>query len=208
MAENCNKVQGALGVYCPILMFTEGVEPLCENDGHGKACAVWNLAQKMAGQKIALPAFDDEQVKASPLYCVDYMLAGKKVLLVEDNPVSMKILAKTLDALSPIMLKAIHGQEALDLLMPGTDIGLVLLDMDMPVMNGSQLMEALYGVYGRHLPFAVVLVSELRNWAEAKRLIEQGVLAYVKKPYKAEELLIVLKQALFAYREKLLIEGA
>ena len=201
-------VKGALGVYCPILMFAEGVDPLCGHAEGGKsaACAAWDLAEKLVGHKIALPNFEYEHVKASSLHCVDYMLAGKKVLLVEDNPVSMKILAKTLDALAPILRKANNGKEALGQLMLGTDVGLVLLDMDMPVMNGSELMDELFNLYGQHLPFAVVLVSDLKNWAEAKRLIEQGVISYVKKPYKAEELLSTLKQALFLYREKVVVD--
>jgi CheY-like chemotaxis protein len=204
MTDKCKSVQGVLGKYCPLLMLSEALDPFCDGneDAKGKACAVWSVAQKVAGKVLAQPELEASKVKASNLHCIDYLLAGKKILLVEDNPVSMKILAKTLNALDSSLLKANHGQEALDLLSNHSDIGLVLLDMDMPVMNGAEFVQALREHYGEAQQVPVILVSELKNWAEAKQMIENGVLAYVKKPYKAEDLLSTVRQALLDFNER------
>ena len=58
--------------------------------------------------------------------------------------------------------------------------------MDMPEMNGSEFIDEVFKCFDC-LPFAVILVSELTNWNEAKKLIDKGVLSSVKKPYKKDE---------------------
>lgn len=203
-----HSVKGTLGTYCPLLMGQSLHPPFCDGseEGYGKACASWELAQRSIGKKIDPPQFDSEWVKASPLHIVDYALNQKKILCVEDNPVSMKVLEKTLGPLKPKIIKAKHGQEALDHLQEHDDVGLILLDMDMPVMDGYSFVKALSDIYGDQLPYAIVLVSELNNWSQAKELIGKGVLSYVKKPYRHDEFFNTLKLALFLYHENSLLK--
>lgn len=69
-----------------------------------------------------------------------------KVLIVEDNLVNQKVLAKQLQKLSCVVHLANHGGEALDRLMnsrfwkgkenSGTELDVILMDLEMPVMDG------------------------------------------------------------------------
>jgi CheY-like chemotaxis protein len=196
-------IKGSLGIYCPILMYHDKGSPFVEEmeKDHCPICGTWQLAGEQVKKKLELPPFDMENLKGDSTHILDFLLGGRKIILVEDNPVSMKVLSKSLDALSPIILKAKNGEEALDLIVQNPDIGLIMLDMNMPVMDGSTFMDCLYDQYGDQLPFAVMLVSELSNWKEARRLIEQGVLAYVKKPFGKKELHQTATQCLLQFND-------
>lgn len=183
-------IKGSLGIYCPILMYHDQGSPFVEDleEENCPICGTWAMAEKQSGKKLPLPAFTKDNLKGDPAHILDFLLAGKKILMIEDSPVSMKVLSKTLSPLSSILLKAKDGEEGLNHLVETPDVGLILLDMDMPVMDGATFMDELHNQFGEELPYAVMLVSELSNWKEAKNLINQGVMAYVKKPFGKKEL--------------------
>ena len=179
--------QGNLGIYCPHMLFQSAVPPFvesmeAENCPH---CQMWKMAETLAGKSLSLPNLSTLNLKCDDLYAIDYLLGDKKVLAVEDNKVSMKLLLKTLEGLSKEIIQAENGKDAMDLVEKRGDIGLVLLDMQMPVMDGSAFIDEVFKCFDG-LPFVVILVSELANWEEAKRLIEKGVASSVKKPYKKD----------------------
>jgi len=200
MEHACDKNQrtGALGKYCPLLMNQNKMAPFCNGEnGIGPSCHAWEMAEKEAHKKLNYPVLTPSYVKADDFYFIDYMLASKKILCVEDNKVSMKVLTKALGELKPLVVEAVNGQVALDILVSNNDIGLVLLDLEMPVMNGVEMMDKVLDFYGQNMPFTVILVSELKNWQQAKKLISDGVSSQVKKPFKAEELITTIKNSLF-----------
>jgi CheY-like chemotaxis protein len=200
MSDICNKhqVEGVLGKYCPLLMTQNETDPFCnDDDGLGTACYAWETAEKTAHKALQPPELTLNNIAVDSFYHIDFLLAGKKILCVEDNKVSMKILVKSLGILEPLVLEAVNGQEALDILTSDGNIGLVLLDLDMPVMNGTEFMDKAFDFFGDNPPFTTVIVSELRDWDQAKKLIENGVSSQVKKPYKVEELINTIKSALY-----------
>lgn len=189
---------GSLGEYCPILLCQSKIPPLHHKDQDlCPACYSWEKAENVAGKALKVPEVTLENLKCETVFAIDYLLEGKKILCVEDNIVSMKVLTKTLGPLSNLTVKAKNGQEALDYISNNNDIGLILLDLEMPVMDGRTFMEKVMEIYEEDYPFTVVIVSELKNWKQAKILIELGVSSQVKKPYKAEELLEVIKESLY-----------
>lgn len=195
-------VKGELGQYCPILMTQSELDPVVDHGGHiCPACYSWQLAQRQAGKVIQKPKLNRETMKAEPIQNVDFLLSNSRILAVEDNIVSMKILEKTMGGLSNAFIKAKNGEEALAAVNQGGAIKLVLLDLSMPVMDGYTFMQKLSEIYREDLPFAVVLVSELKNWEQAKSLIGNGVLSWVKKPYSAVELIEAIQFALFSFQE-------
>ena len=62
-------------------------------------------------------------------------LSGMRILLVEDNVVNQLVAIKLLESMKAKVVVAQNGQEALDLL-PLENIDLVLMDIQMPVMDG------------------------------------------------------------------------
>jgi len=194
---------GSLGIYCPTLLFQNVLSPIVQ-DLDAKLCPhcqLWELAESISENTLGLPDLTMQNLKCEPSYAIDYLLANRKVLVVEDNPVSMKTLLKTIYNLNKNILQASNGAEAFKWIVNeeggASDVGLILLDMDMPVMDGNGFIEEVYHCFGK-LPFAVILVSELKNWAQARALIDRGVLSSIKKPYTKDAVFnTVLNSLLF-----------
>jgi CheY-like chemotaxis protein len=104
----------------------------------------------------------------------------KRVLVADDDPVSRGLIRDALDSLSYEVLEASNGEEAL-LRMAEARPDLILLDIEMPVLNG-------YGVLQRirddpslsHLPVAAITARALP--ADRERGLAMGFAAYLTKP--------------------------
>src|SRR5689334_11340287 len=71
---------------------------------------------------------------AQKKYSID--LSGVNILIAEDDPISMLIVSKMLDIKNASVLEAENGAEAIELLDEAPNINVVLLDLEMPTMNG------------------------------------------------------------------------
>ena len=72
-------------------------------------------------------------------------LAGRHILLVEDNALNMKIEEFVLERAGAVLTKAVNGQEAVELFAasePGA-FDAILMDIMMPVMNGYEATKAI-----------------------------------------------------------------
>jgi two-component system chemotaxis response regulator CheY len=109
----------------------------------------------------------------------------KKVLIVDD---SRSIRNEVADALTPAgysVLEAADGLEALACLVGHTDISLVVLDVNMPGMNGLELLERIQSEYrSRNLPILMLTTEAERSLVErAKRA---GAKGWLLKPIRPE----------------------
>jgi CheY-like chemotaxis protein len=64
------------------------------------------------------------------------ILLGKKILIVEDDYSSKLYLNKLLEKSGAILFNAGDGKEAIDLVESNSDIDLILMDIQMPVLDG------------------------------------------------------------------------
>jgi CheY-like chemotaxis protein len=109
------------------------------------------------------------------------------ILLAEDNPSDAELIMETLSELvPPERLYRVHdGVEALDFLARAEAarqrLGLVLLDIKLPRVDGFQVLERLRGTpNGRLVPVVMLTSSRIpRDITAAYRL---GINAYVQKP--------------------------
>ena len=111
----------------------------------------------------------------------------RKVLIVEDEFVNQQILGQIISTdYEPLF--ANNGQEALDILYENTqEISLVLLDLNMPVMDGYQLMTIMKEEeILKRIPI-IVLTSE--KSAEIKSL-QLGAQDFITKPYDMPEIIL------------------
>ena len=116
-----------------------------------------------------------------------------KALVVDDSRAVRMILARTLRELGYEVGEAGDGKEALELLErdPGT-YRLALVDWNMPVMNGLQLVEAL-----RARPafssLLIVMVTTETEMGHMARALEAGANEYVMKPFTKDILVSKLE---------------
>ena len=109
------------------------------------------------------------------------------ILLVEDNLINQKVLQGILSKSGINIEVANHGQEALDILKQGTKFNLVLMDINMPVMDGYTASEHIrnQAMYD-YLP--IIALTALTSAQEIESMFESGMNAYLAKPLKKEKL--------------------
>ena len=115
----------------------------------------------------------------------------KKVLVVDDSKLLHRMFEMMLRQYP--LVHAYDGKEALERLAENGDVDLVLLDMNMPRMNGLELLEAMKGD-ARFKRIPVVIITTEGTEDDTERGMQAGAAAYVKKPFRNEELIAVVQR--------------
>jgi len=112
---------------------------------------------------------------------------GSTILVVDDNPVNLQLLVRTLDGRGHRILAAKSGRAALDIARR-TQPDLVLLDVVMPDMDGFEVCRQLKGdpATGNSL---VIFLSALQDVADKVEGLGLGAVDYVTKPIQPDEVL-------------------
>ncbi len=119
-----------------------------------------------------------------------------KVLIVDDSKLIHQMYRLVLMRYKNCaLMDAMNGLEALDVLSRETGIDLILLDINMPVMNGVQFMEKLKkdNLY-RHIP--IVVISTEGKEEDTIRAMKLGAWGYIVKPFKSESLYELLEKVI------------
>ena len=121
------------------------------------------------------------------------------VLLVDDNSLALALMATSLKELGCSVLSAGNGQEALAILQhSGPSVDLVVTDLQMPVMDGLELLRTIrMSEPLKHLP--VILCSGDMEEAMMNRAAEYGCTRYLVKPvfpdFLFEQIVTLLERA-------------
>ena len=115
----------------------------------------------------------------------------RKILIVDDSKLMHKMYEVMLRQYP--LVYASDGRQALERLAAHPDIELVLLDINMPNMNGLEFLDELRA-QGSLDRLAVVIISTVGREEDTARGLEAGARAYVKKPFHSEEILDVISR--------------
>jgi len=119
------------------------------------------------------------------------------ILLAEDNGTNRKIISKILEYGGHRVDLAENGEEALDKLEDNR-YGLIILDMNMPLMGGLDVMK-IHRASSRQNPPTPVIVLTANATTEAKRACEEaGANLYMSKPVDSATLLEAISQLTLA----------
>lgn len=123
-----------------------------------------------------------------------------EVLVVDDSPSVRRVLTNLIRNAGWKPHSAKDGLEALEMLHSGvTRPDILLLDIEMPRMDGYELTAALRGMPNfRHTP--IVMLTSRAGEKHRKRAFELGASDYMVKPYQDEELLSVVRRAVHQTR--------
>jgi len=111
-----------------------------------------------------------------------------KIIVADDSRVMRSIIEKIIQSLGHQAIHASNGQEVLDLLDPKSgEVDLILLDWNMPVMNG---LEALIRIQEMklHRQIPVLMISTESEKAKIEQALRAGARGYLSKPFTSEEL--------------------
>jgi len=107
-------------------------------------------------------------------------LAGKQILIVEDEPVFRSLLDSYLSSLGAVTSLARDGIDALEKML-GVSPDLLICDLAMPRMNGLKLVEHIRNE-GNQLPILVISATE--NMSDIAKALRLGVQDVLLKPIK------------------------
>ena len=116
-------------------------------------------------------------------------MQGLLILVVEDNPINRLFLQKSLEKLGHRVICAANGREALDHLETST-VDCVLMDIQMPVMDGSEATCHIRNKFGRALPVVALTAHALQG--DREKYLQGGFDEYLAKPVSIEELTAVI----------------
>lgn len=115
----------------------------------------------------------------------------RKILVVDDSKLMHKMYEVMLRQYP--LVYASDGRQALDRLREHPDIDLVLLDINMPNMNGLEFLAELRSDPDRD-DVSVIIISTEGREEDTARGMEAGATAYIKKPFRNEEILDVISR--------------
>ncbi len=111
----------------------------------------------------------------------------KKVLVVDDSALIHQMYKMVLMRYKCQIVDALNGQDGLDKLAKNPDTDLILLDINMPVMNGLDFIKKVKELVSfNHIP--IILVSTEGKEEDTMRGLALGAKGYVKKPFQPSDL--------------------
>ena len=126
-------------------------------------------------------------------------LAGSRVLLVEDNEINMEIADMILSQAGILVEKAENGKIALEKLRcsrPG-DFDLVLMDVQMPVMDGYTAAKAIRSLEDRSVASVPIIAMTANAFAEDMRAAEEaGMDGHIAKPLNIDVMMQTMTEVL------------
>ena len=119
---------------------------------------------------------------------------GKKVLLVDDNNLNLKVAARLLKEynLEPELIDS--GFACLEKIQEGSKYDLILLDDMMPKMSGVETLKKLKEINGFNMPVVILTANAISGMKE--KYLEEGFNDYLAKPIDKVELKRVLNHYL------------
>ena len=116
----------------------------------------------------------------------DLSLSGKKVLIVDDNKINIKVARKALDGFGFEIDECYDGQECLNKVINGNEYDLILMDIMMPNMSGETAITKLKENPNFNIP-TIALTADAVAGAREK-YISEGFVEYIAKPFNKDQI--------------------
>jgi len=134
----------------------------------------------------------EKQQMLDRLHQSDEALAGRKVLVVDDDVRNIFALSSVLERRGMTVLSAGTGREAIETIESIPDLAIVLMDIMMPEMDGYETMQVIrQNPSLRRLPIIALTAKAMKG--DRERCLEAGASEYLAKPVNTEQLLSALR---------------
>lgn len=116
-------------------------------------------------------------------------LSHLSVLLVEDDPINRKVATRMLDRLGVVPDISTNGREAVQRVLTGPPLDIVLMDVEMPEMDGLRASTVIRGAGDdTHQPWIIALTANVLP-GDRERYLAAGMDGYVPKPISLNSLI-------------------
>ena len=117
-------------------------------------------------------------------------LTGKKILVVDDNMINLKVASRLLKDYNCLVDTANSGFECIDKISNGASYDLILMDDMMPKMSGVETFHKLKEKENFHIPTVALTANAISGMKE--KYLQEGFQDYLAKPIEKTELYRVL----------------
>ena len=141
-------------------------------------------------QKINLMEESDlsrtQRLKLQELNFAEEGYGYKKVLIVDDNVLNIKVARRALEQFDLIIEECYNGKECIDIITENNDYDLILMDIMMPVMSGEETLSKLKEIEDFNTP-VIALTADDEERSEEKYK-SKGFIDYIAKPFSKEQI--------------------
>jgi len=116
---------------------------------------------------------------------------GKTILLVEDDEISLEFLKELFEPYKVKIIEVLNGREAIDACKNNPEIDLVLMDVQLPVMNGKDAMKEIRKI---RPDMPVIAQTAFAMSGDRERYLREGFSNYISKPINVQELIQIIKK--------------
>lgn len=121
-------------------------------------------------------------------------LSSLKILLVEDNQVNIELASIMLKKMDQNVTVARNGQEAIEILEDGNTFDLILMDMQMPIMDGVTATKIInQRLNPGRTPIVAMTANVLKE--DKERCFEAGMIDFIPKPIRKKKLQEIIHSA-------------
>ncbi len=185
-AEKNSTVEGTglgLAITQKLVKHLNGKINVKSSYGHGSLFVV-QIPQKIS----IMEAPVIEKKDTNELECQLYY--NKKVLIVDDNELNIKVARRALKDLNLTIEDSLSGIECLELIKNGNNYDLILMDIMMPELNGEQTLYKLKEIDGFNIPVVALTADATSN--SKNKYIDMGFEDYIAKPFNKDQIRSVL----------------
>jgi two-component system cell cycle response regulator DivK len=118
----------------------------------------------------------------------------EQILIVEDNPLNMRLIEMTLRPKGYRLLGATDGEKALDMAIKEKP-DLIIMDIQLPKVSGLEVTKRLRQMPAfNHIPIIAVTAHAMKG--DEAKIIDAGCDAYLPKPINTRQLPVVITELL------------
>jgi CheY-like chemotaxis protein len=141
-----------------------------------------------------LPAAKQEMLER--LHGSKEVLRGRKVLVVDDDARNIFALTSLLENHEVDVMSATNGRRAIELIQSTPELGMVLMDIMMPDMDGYETMREIRGD-GRFRSLPILALTAKAMKGDREKCLDAGASDYIAKPVNTDQLLSLMRVWLF-----------
>jgi len=125
-----------------------------------------------------------------------------KVLVVDDQPLIVEELSEFIESSGYTCVPCHSSREAIERFRDDGTIGIVLCDLDMPELNGIELMEELKLIAGKKRVFEAIMLTGRAEKQDVIKALRAGIADYYQKPIDLNELLAGIQRQEVSLEER------
>jgi len=117
-----------------------------------------------------------------------------KVLIIDDDYINRRLLVSLLkkELYQVDIIESVDGHEALEMCQENLDLQLILLDVEMPKMDGAEFLK--HYIKDTKLP-KIPIIAVSSNDLRIKEILSLGANSFLMKPVTEEKLLMAIREA-------------